>query len=125
MAGSIRAFASTEAAPARDRRWDVLRRAIRARMAPFGVVVLTLAVIAALAAPFLAPHDPLKQNLGNTLAAPGRAHVLGTDNVGRDVLSRVIWGTRVSLVAGIVSVALATAVGSLLGLLAGYAGGRV
>jgi ABC-type dipeptide/oligopeptide/nickel transport system permease subunit len=94
-------------------------------MAPFGAAVLLVAVVAALAAPLLAPHDPLKQNLGNTLARPGRAHLLGTDNVGRDVLSRVIWGTRVSLVAGIVSVALATAAGSLLGLLAGYTGGGV
>ncbi len=125
MAGSIRAFAFTEPASARDRRWDVLRRAIRARMAPFGAVVLALAVIAAVAAPLIAPHDPLKQNLGNALAPPGRAHLLGTDNVGRDVLSRVVWGTRVSLIAGLVSVALATAAGSLLGLLAGYAGGSV
>ena len=86
---------------------------------------MLLAVLAALAAPLLAPYDPLSQNLGNTLARPGRAHLLGTDNVGRDVLSRVIWGTRVSLVAGLVSVALAMVAGSLLGILAGYCGGRV
>src|SRR5205807_221539 len=72
----------------------------------------------------LAPYDPLAQDLGNALARPGRAHWLGTDNVGRDVLSRVIWGTRVSLVAGFVSVAIAAAAGGLLGMLAGYAGGR-
>src|SRR5207245_8099043 len=64
-------------------------------------------------------------NLGNTLAPPGRSHLLGTDNVGRDVLSRVIWGTRISLLAGLVSVALAMLAGSLLGVLAGYCGGRV
>src|SRR3954466_11670912 len=102
-----------------------LRRAIRSRMAPFGAVVLALAVLAAVAAPLVAPYDPVKQNLGNTLAPPGRAHVFGTDNLGRDVLSRVIWGTRVSLVAGLVAVALATAAGSVLGLIAGYCGGRV
>ncbi|PYM80521.1 MAG: hypothetical protein DME13_22650, partial [Candidatus Rokuibacteriota bacterium] len=62
--------------------------------------------------------------LGNVLARPGRVHWLGTDNVGRDVLSRVIWGTRVSLVAGFVSVAIAAAAGGVLGMLAGYAGGR-
>ena len=73
----------------------------------------------------MSPHDPLKQNLGNALAQPSRAHLLGTDNVGRDVLSRVIWGTRVSLVAGFVSVALALLTGGLLGLAAGYTGGRV
>ena len=97
----------------------------RARLAPFGAAVMLLAVLAALAAPLLAPYDPLAQNLSNALARPGRAHLLGTDNVGRDVLSRVIWGTRVSLVAGLVSVALAVVAGSLLGILAGYCGGRV
>ena len=119
MAGSIPASGSTE------RRWRALRRAARARLAPFGATVLLAALIMAFGASVLSPHDPLKQNLNNTLARPGRAHVLGTDNVGRDVLSRVIWGTRVSLLAGIVSVAIAAAAGSVLGLLAGYAGGRV
>jgi peptide/nickel transport system permease protein len=86
---------------------------------------MLLAVAVALAAPLVAPYDPLAQNLGNTLARPDRAHLLGTDNVGRDVLSRVIWGTRVSLLAGLVSVALAMVTGSVLGLLAGYSRGRV
>jgi peptide/nickel transport system permease protein len=119
MAGSTRASGSAE------RRWRALRRAARARLAPFGAVVLLAALVMAFGASVLSPHDPLKQNLNNTLARPGRAHVLGTDNVGRDVLSRVIWGTRVSLLAGIVSVTLAAAAGSVLGLFAGYAGGRV
>jgi len=121
MAGSIRGSALAE----RARRWTVLRRAARARLAPFGALVMVLAVLVALAAPLLAPYDPLAQNLGNTLAAPGRAHLLGTDNVGRDVLSRVIWGTRVSLVAGLVSVVLAVCAGSVLGVVAGYCGGRI
>src|SRR5262245_35187188 len=106
-------------------RWKVLRRAARARLAPFGAGVMLLAVAIAIAAPLVAPYDPLAQNLGNSLARPNSTHPLGTDNVGRDVLSRVIWGTRVSLLAGLVSVALAMVVGSLLGLLAGYSGGRV
>src|SRR5712692_2713413 len=134
MAGSIRGSDLAEraasrarpaSAPRRARRWNVVRRAARVRLAPFGAAVMLLAVLVALAAPLLAPYDPLAQNLGNTLARPGRAHLLGTDNVGRDVLSRVIWGTRVSLVAGLVSVALAVVAGSLLGILAGYCGGRV
>src|SRR2546425_6784313 len=134
MAGSIpgsdfaertAGLSSSASAPARATRWRRLRRLARARLAPFGAAVMLLAVLAALAAPLLAPYDPLAQNLGNTLARPGRAHLLGTDNVGRDVLSRVIWGTRVSLVAGLVSVALAVVAGSLLGILAGYFGGRV
>jgi peptide/nickel transport system permease protein len=106
------------------RRWLALRRLASGRVALVGAVVTLIAVAVALAAPLLAPHDPLRQNLGNTLASPGRTHPLGTDNVGRDVLSRVIWGTRISLVAGFVSVAIATLAGSLIGLLAGYRGGR-
>ena len=111
-------------APSRVVRWRVLRRAARARLAPFGAAVIALAVLLALAAPLVAPYDPLAQDLGKTLSPPGREHLLGTDNVGRDVLSRMIWGTRISLVAGFVSVAIAAVAGSVLGLLAGYAGGR-
>ena len=57
----------------------VLHRAARARLAPFGAVVLFAAIVMAVGAPVLSPHDPLKQDLGNTLARPGRTHVLGTD----------------------------------------------
>jgi ABC-type dipeptide/oligopeptide/nickel transport system permease subunit len=119
MAASIPVSVTT------DRRWEVLRRTAGARLAPFGAAVVLLAVLVALAAPLVAPHDPLRQNLGNALARPGGAHPLGTDNVGRDVLSRVIYGTRISLLAGFVSVAIAAVAGSLLGIVAGYAGGRV
>jgi len=102
----------------RDRRWDTLRRAAATRLAPFGAAVLLLAVAAALLAPVVAPHDPLKQDLNHALGRPDRVHPLGTDNVGRDVLSRVIWGTRVSLVAGFGSVVIAVVVGGVLGLAA-------
>jgi len=136
MAGSTRGsgtadgMAAVLAAPAasrsvRERRWRVLRRAARARLAPFGAAVMLLAVTVALLAPLVAPYHPLKQNLNHTLARPDRTHLLGTDNVGRDVLSRVIFGTRVSLAAGFGSVVIAVLAGGLLGLLAGYAGGRV
>jgi len=103
----------------------VLRRAARARLAPVGAVVVALAIAVAVLAPSLSPYDPLKQDLGNALAAPGHGHWLGTDNVGRDVLSRVLWGTRISLVAGFASVAIAALAGSLIGLIAGYWRGRV
>src|SRR5262245_65830579 len=98
MAGSIPGSGLAEGAaglarpassPARARRITVLRRAARARLAPFGAAVLFLAGLVALAATLVAPHDPLAQNLGNTLAPPGRAHLLGTDNVARDVPSPV------------------------------------
>jgi peptide/nickel transport system permease protein len=134
MAGSIPGSDIAEPAAAlarrslpgreRARRWTVLRQAARTRLGPLGVVVMLVAIVVALSAPVLSPYDPLKQDLGNTLARPDRAHLMGTDNVGRDVLSRIVWGTRVSLMAGFGSVALAVATGGLLGLLAGYAGGR-
>jgi peptide/nickel transport system permease protein len=108
----------------RARRWTVLRQAARTRLGPLGVVVMIVAIAVALFAPLISPYDPLKQDLGNTLARPDRAHLMGTDNVGRDVLSRMIWGTRVSLLAGFGSVVLAMVTGGLLGLLAGYAGGQ-
>jgi len=110
--------------PAGARRWAGVRRAARDRRAPLGAFVIAAALAIALLAPLLAPYDPLEQDLGNTLARPGWGHWLGTDNVGRDVLSRMIWGTRISLVAGFVSIAMAAVAGSVLGLLAGYAGGR-
>ena len=91
---------------------------------PVASMLVLAAVAVAILAPVLSPYDPLKQDLGNALAPPGRVHLLGTDNVGRDVFSRVIWGTRISLVAGFGSVAIAVVAGGLLGLLAGYAGGR-
>ena len=108
-----------------QRRWLVARRALSARFAVFGSLVLLLAALVALFAPAVAPYDPLKQDLARLLAPPSVTHPLGTDNIGRDVLARVIWGTRVSLVAGFVSVAMAVIAGSVLGLAAGYWGGRV
>ena len=106
-----------------DRRWDAFRRAARARLAPFGAAVLLAAIVVALAAPLLSPYDPLAQNLGNVLARPGRAHWLGTDNVGRDVLSRVIWGARLSLWVGLVSVLVGVTLGGLWGVVTAYVGG--
>src|SRR5436309_12820229 len=106
MAGSIpgsdfaertAGLSSPASAPARAKRWKRLRRLARARLAPFGAAVMLLAVLAALAAPLLAPYEPLAQNLGNALARPGRAHLVGPDDVGRDVLARVRWGRRGAL----------------------------
>ncbi|HYA51126.1 MAG TPA: ABC transporter permease, partial [Streptosporangiaceae bacterium] len=121
----VTTLAAAPARPLPDRRWRLIRRAARSWLAPFGAAVLLLAIAAALLAPAISPHDPLKQDLNHALARPDRAHPMGTDNVGRDVLSRVIWGTRVSLTAGFGSVAIAVLAGGLLGLVAGYAGGRV
>ena len=89
-----------------------------------GAVVLTLAVMA-VAAPLVAPHDPHKPDTKRILEAPSSRHWLGTDQVGRDVLSRMLYGARVSLAVGFVSVGIATAIGIVLGSAAGYHGGTV
>jgi peptide/nickel transport system permease protein len=109
----------------RDPRLALLKRALTARGAAFGGAVLLLVALMALLAPLVAPYDPLKQDLMNARLAPSGAHLLGTDDLGRDVLARVMYGSRVSLIAGLASVAIGVVVGSLLGLGAGFAGGKL
>jgi peptide/nickel transport system permease protein len=82
-------------------------------------------VVLALLAPGIAPYDPLATSWSAVRKAPTGAHWFGTDEIGRDVLSRVVWGTRASLLAGIVSVSISLAFGVPIGLLAGYVGGWV
>ena len=93
------------------------------RMIVGGAIVLCWLIIA-IFAPFLAPHDPIKVNVTDSLIPPGGAHWLGTDDLGRDVLSRVMWGSRVSLSVGVISVSIGLLVGTSLGLAAGYLGGK-
>jgi peptide/nickel transport system permease protein len=90
-----------------------------------GALITALFVVLAVAAPSIAPHDPTTQELSRRLASPDADHWLGRDEFGRDLLSRVVWGARLSLLIGVASVALAVAAGVPLGLVAGYAGGRL
>ena len=90
-----------------------------------GLFVLVLLSFVALAAPWLAPHRPTDADLMNTLAHPSGQFLLGTDQYGRDILSRLIWGTRISLEVALAVVALSLTFGSLIGAIAGYAGGWV
>ncbi len=97
------------------------RRLLRHRSATAGLAVIGLLVVLAIAAPLLAPHAPDKQNLPNRLAKPGSAtHPLGTDELGRDILSRLLHGARISLAIGVVVVLVAVGVGVPAGALAGY-----
>lgn len=82
-------------------------------------------LLVALAAPWLAPFDPLEQNLAAALLPPGSAHLLGTDNFGRDLLSRIIWGTRLDLQMGVFGVVFPLIIGTAMGAIAGYFGGIV
>ncbi len=89
----------------------------------FGMIIIVIFFITAVFAPQIAPYNPYKQDLGNTLAGPSREHLLGTDNFGRDSLSRVIYGSRIALMVGVVAVGIAAGAGMIFGLLAGYFGG--
>jgi peptide/nickel transport system permease protein len=103
---------------------DALRRLMRDRAALAGIAIILGMALLAVAAPAVARQDPIEQQLVMRLKPPTREHILGTDNLGRDVFSRVLHGGRISLRVGFVSVSLGVIVGSFLGLVAGY-GGRI
>ena len=102
-----------------------LRRFVRHPGGMLGFVLLVALLLVALFAPLVAPYDPLKVDPINAVMPPSSEHWMGTDTLGRDQLSRVIFGARISLRLGIVSVGIAMSLGVLLGVLAGYLGGRV
>jgi len=87
-------------------------------------VILTIATIA-VSAPLIAPYNPTAIDVYNVLSAPGTDHLLGTDELGRDVLSRMIWGSRVSLKVGFVAVGIAISIGIMIGALSGFYGGKL
>ncbi len=99
------------------RRWRTLKRN---RVALIGGLIFGVAVFVALFAPWLAPYNPVKDNLVQRLQPPSRAHLFGTDDFGRDILSRTIAGTRISLMVGSAVVVTCSLLGAALGLLAGY-----
>ena len=104
------------------RAWRRLKQRKSALVALFVILAL---ILIAIFAPLIAPYDPTKQSWSAVRKAPSLAHWFGTDEVGRDILSRVIFGTRASLSAGVISVGIAISIGVPLGLLAGYLGGKV
>jgi peptide/nickel transport system permease protein len=104
---------------------DFWRALGRNRLAVIGGIVVLVLVVLAVFAPVLSPRDPNRPDVKQILAEPSRSHPLGTDQLGRDVLSRMLFGSRVSLAVGFVSVGIATAIGVVLGSIAGYRGGLV
>lgn len=99
------------------------RQFSRNRMALAGGMLVVLFTVIAILAPFLAPHDPRTPNIRNRMQPPSEEHLLGTDALGRDMLSRTIHGARISLLIAVLAVALSITIGILLGSLAGYYGG--
>lgn len=127
MPSSIPASATSELYPVAARPasgfWaDTLRRVVRNRAAAAGGTIVAAFVAVAVLAPVLAPYEPLRGRLAERLRPPSAAHWLGTDELGRDVLSRVLHGARISLQIQVAAVGLAVGVGTALGLLAGYVG---
>ena len=114
-----------EAAPVESPARRALRRLLRRKGAVLGLAVIALFVVAAVCAPLIAPYEPATQNWTVVRKPPSWLHWLGTDDVGRDTLSRVIFGARASLLAGVISVCIAIGIGVPLGLTAGYLGGFV
>jgi peptide/nickel transport system permease protein len=90
-----------------------------------GLTVVIAFILMAIFAPYISPQDPIATSWGAIRKAPSAAHWLGTDEIGRDVLSRVIWGTQASLMAGVISVSISLLIGVPIGLLAGFVGGAV
>jgi peptide/nickel transport system permease protein len=109
----------------------LLRRLVRRRTALFGMLVVLVVMLAAVAAPLVAPFDPLEQDIGQRLREPGwqdaqgRVHPLGTDHLGRDILSRIVFGSRIALLVGLAAVLISGVLGMIIGLVAGYFGGRM
>jgi peptide/nickel transport system permease protein len=101
-----------------------LRQLRRSRLALPGLMIVLIFVVCGLFAPLIAPYDPYKNDLMNVLMPPSAEHWFGTDELGRDLFSRVVYGARISLVEGLLSVALATMIGVPIGIVSGYVGGR-
>jgi peptide/nickel transport system permease protein len=113
-------------APPRVNEFNRFKRVFLGRkVVLFGLIVIFLLIFTAIFASVLSPYNPYKIDLSNKLLQPSQAHLLGTDSLGRDTLSRIIYGTRTSLIVGIITVGIAATIGITLGLTAGYFGGAV
>lgn len=104
---------------------DAVRAFRRNRMAMIGLVLICLLIVLALFAPLISPHDPYRVALDEQLLPPSSTYWLGTDNFGRDLVTRILYGARISLVVGIVPSFISLAIGAVLGIVSGYYGGKV
>jgi len=105
--------------------WQIYRQLRRNRLAIAGILIIVFFITSALFAPFLAIHDPLSASLNDALQSASKTHLLGTDEMGRDLLSRLLYGARISLMIGIISVVIGVIVGIPIGAFSGYFGGKI
>lgn len=121
--------ARTVIIPASDRGSDDLRRAVRIviqnPLTLLGMVIFLVVVAASIGAPLLTPYDPLELDFGQSLLPPSGEHLTGTDEMGRDLFTRILYGGRISLLAAAMVIVMAGVVGTVLGSIAGYSGGLV
>ena len=115
-----------------ERQWVMtLKRLARRRTALFGLAVVAVVILSAVGAPLVTVFDPIEQDINQRLKEPGwrnaagQAHLLGTDHLGRDILARIIYGSRVALVVGLSAVLISGVLGMVIGLVSGYFGGKV
>jgi len=104
---------------------EAWRRLLKSRIGIAGLAIIIILLVIAIFAPFLAPYDPFEQDILARYDSPSSKHLLGTDEMGRDILSRIIFGSRISLQVGLISVALALVLGVSAGVLAGFYGGKI
>lgn len=104
---------------------QILKRVGSNKRSMIGLWIVTLFMLIAILAPWISPYDPLEQNMDKLLQSPSLSHPLGTDEYGRDMLSRIFYGSRISLMVGIVGVVISVVFGVALGTIAGYFGGRI
>ncbi len=123
QAGAVDQSPELEDLKKRSQFWDIWRRLRRNKLAMLGLIIVLILVLSAVFANFIAPYDDAQQDLTNMKAWPSREHLLGTDDYGRDILSRIIYGGRVSLLVAILSIVFGLVVGGILGISAGYFGG--
>ena len=117
---------SEREAPPRISEWQRFRRVFLGRgLVVFGMIVVIIFIVLAIFAPLIAPYDPLQPNVQDRLQQPSTKHLLGTDEIGRDTLSRLIYGARISLIVGLLVVCIAGGIGVVLGAVAGYFGGFI
>ena len=111
---------------ARTSRWQWARYHLRRNpLVTFGLIIAVLWIVLSLLSPSIAPFPPLQQDLDNRLLAPGASFFMGTDELGRDIFSRVLWGGRITIPAGLAVIVIGSSLGTIIGAIAGYAGGIV
>lgn len=104
---------------------NILKKLLSNKFAMIGLTIITLLILVAVFAPIISPYTPSQQNIFERLQAPSLTHIFGTDDLGRDVFTRMIFGARISLAVGFISVFIILLIGTFLGIISGYYGGKI